>query len=225
MARRKTRTLTEVELEFMQAVWQLGECGTEDVRRLLRGQGRDLSDGSVRKVLSILMEKGYLTRRQEGRGFLYRPTVEQRKANRSLVSDLLKRACLEATAAFITAGVLAQMVKHLIGRPRPRMLAEGIQHFGPTLASGLDSFPSGHAATAFAAALALSMHYPKLSPAFMFTAAFIAVSRIFNGSHFPVDVLGGVFFGLAVGAVITIYRPQWAGSRSTIRQRRDPRLP
>jgi len=105
VARRKTRTLTEVELEFMQVVWQLGECGTEDVRGVLRAQSRYLSDGSVRKVLSILMEKGYLTRRQEGRGFLYKPTVGQRKANRSLVSDLLKRA-FGGSAALMVASLL-----------------------------------------------------------------------------------------------------------------------
>ena len=67
MARRKTRTLTEVELEFMQVVWQLGECGTEDVRGVLRAQGRDLSDGSVRKVLSILTRPPTFTCRAAGR--------------------------------------------------------------------------------------------------------------------------------------------------------------
>jgi hypothetical protein len=56
MARRKTRTLTEVELEFMQAVWAADrEVTTEDVLDALRRQGRELAGGSVRKVLSILL--------------------------------------------------------------------------------------------------------------------------------------------------------------------------
>ena len=40
MARRKSRTLTEVELEFMQVVWKAGEAATGDVQNALRKQGR-----------------------------------------------------------------------------------------------------------------------------------------------------------------------------------------
>ncbi len=67
MARRKSRTLTEVELEFMLVVWEAGEVTTEDVLAALRRQGRHLSDGSVRKVLGILLAKGYLSRKPVGR--------------------------------------------------------------------------------------------------------------------------------------------------------------
>ena len=92
MARRTSRTLTEVELEFMQAVWERGEATTEDVMTTLAAQGRPLADGSVRKILSILVRKGYLTRRRIGRAFLYTPTVPEGQARQSLVTDLLKRA-------------------------------------------------------------------------------------------------------------------------------------
>jgi BlaI family penicillinase repressor len=92
MARRKSPTFTEVELEFMRIIWPAGEVTTEDVRAALKKNGRDISDGSVRKILSILIEKGHLKRRPEGRGFLYKPTVPQGKANRKMVLDLKKRA-------------------------------------------------------------------------------------------------------------------------------------
>ena len=52
MARRISPTFTEVELEFMRIVWPAGEVTTEDVLTALRKRGRDLSDGSVRKILS-----------------------------------------------------------------------------------------------------------------------------------------------------------------------------
>ena len=60
MARRRSRILTEVELEFMQVIWSRGKVTTEDVRNALRHEGRHLSDGSIRKVLSILVKKGYV---------------------------------------------------------------------------------------------------------------------------------------------------------------------
>ncbi len=91
MARRKASTYTEVELEFMHVVWESGEVGTEEVQRVLRRSGRELSDGSVRKVLSILVKKGHLTRRKAGRSFLYKAKIPQKKANIKMVQDLLKR--------------------------------------------------------------------------------------------------------------------------------------
>ncbi len=91
MARQKASTFTEVELEFMHVVWESGEVGTEEVQRVLQRSGRQLSDGSVRKVLSILVKKGHLTRRKTGRSFLYKAKIPQYKANIKMVQDLLKR--------------------------------------------------------------------------------------------------------------------------------------
>lgn len=103
MPRRRTRTLTEVELEFMQVIWGAGEVTTEDVMEALGAQGRDLSDGSVRKMLSILLTKGYLTRRRQGRSFLYKPTVEKAQATRRMAVDLLKRAFGGRAALMVAA--------------------------------------------------------------------------------------------------------------------------
>ena len=105
MARRKSRTLTEVELEFMQVVWEAREVTTEDVLEALRRQGRELSDGSVRKVLSILVAKGYLSRRPEGRGFRYRPEVPKDRANRHMLLDLVDRA-FRGSAPLMVASLL-----------------------------------------------------------------------------------------------------------------------
>jgi predicted transcriptional regulator len=105
MPRRKSRTLTEVELEFMHVLWSSGESTTEDVQDALCEEGHGLADGSVRKVLSILVEKGYVTRRRAGRGFLYKAQVARRAANRSLVRDLLDRA-FGGSASLMVASLL-----------------------------------------------------------------------------------------------------------------------
>jgi predicted transcriptional regulator len=91
MAGRRKRTPTAVELEFLQVLWSTGEATTEDVMSALADKGRDLADGTVRKMLSILMEKGFVTRRKQGRGYVYRPTVGREQAGRRLVADLLQR--------------------------------------------------------------------------------------------------------------------------------------
>ncbi len=103
MGRRKSRTFTEVELEFMQVIWASGEVSTDHVQEVLKGRGRNLSDGSIRKVLSILLQKGHLTRRREGRAFLYKPKIREGQANRKMVQDLVKRAFGGSTALMVAA--------------------------------------------------------------------------------------------------------------------------
>ncbi len=103
MGRRKSSTFTEVELEFMQVIWAAGEVSTDHVLEVLKGRGRNLSDGSIRKVLSILVEKGHLTRRREGRAFLYKPKIREGQANRKMVQDLVKRAFGGSTALMVAA--------------------------------------------------------------------------------------------------------------------------
>ena len=105
MARRKTRTLTEVELEFMHVVWDHGEVTTGDAMDSLRKQGRDLADGTVRKMLSILVTKGYLTRRKNGRGFIYKPKVGKGQATTNMVVDLVKRA-FSGNASLMVAALI-----------------------------------------------------------------------------------------------------------------------
>jgi BlaI family transcriptional regulator, penicillinase repressor len=103
MPRRKSTTLTQVELEFMQVVWEKGEVTTEDVLKDLAGRGRHLSDGSVRKILSILVAKGYVVRRPDGRAFLYKAAVARGRANRSMLLDLVKRAFAGSPALMVAS--------------------------------------------------------------------------------------------------------------------------
>ena len=92
MARRKTRTFTEVELEFMRILWEKGEAAPDDIAGALLAEGRLLSGGSIRNVLAIMREKGYVSRRKEGKAFLYRARVQKEEARTSMVRDLLDQA-------------------------------------------------------------------------------------------------------------------------------------
>jgi len=124
MPRRKAPTLTEVELEFMQVLWERGEVTTEDVLGALRRQGRDLADGSVRKVLAILTAKGYVDRRPEGRGFVYWAVVPREEANRDLVRDLVRRAFGGSAALMVAALVDAEGVSRKELDKIRRLIAE-----------------------------------------------------------------------------------------------------
>ena len=79
------------------------------------------------------------------------------------------------------------------------------------------SFPSGHAATSFAAATILTAARPRLAPLWFLLALAIGFSRIYVGVHYPLDVFGGAVLGVAVAlvvraAVIRLTARQAAGS-------------
>lgn len=98
------------------------------------------------------------------------------------------------------AAIVAQSMKHIIGRPRPRLIhADNGFSWRPSFESGLDSFPSGHTTASFAVATVLAKLYPRLAAAAYGLASFVAFSRAIRGSHFPTDVMGGVVLGIMIG--------------------------
>jgi undecaprenyl-diphosphatase len=64
------------------------------------------------------------------------------------------------------------------------------------------SFPSGHAATSFAAATILTIAFPRLGPALFVLAAAVAFSRVYDGVHYPLDVIGGAALGILVAIAL-----------------------
>ena len=64
------------------------------------------------------------------------------------------------------------------------------------------SFPSGHAATSFAAATVLSFARPRWAPAFYLLALAIGFSRVYVGVHYPLDIVGGAVLGIGVSIAL-----------------------
>jgi undecaprenyl-diphosphatase len=59
------------------------------------------------------------------------------------------------------------------------------------------SLPSGHATTAFAAAIAIGLLWPALRPLVWIYAVMIALSRVVLFAHHPSDVIAGALVGIA----------------------------
>ena len=90
MARSKSPTLTETELRLMDVLWARGPSTAREVLEALpEGEGRAYS--TVRTMLGVLEQKGYVTHREVGRAFVYEPEVERREARASAVRHLVRR--------------------------------------------------------------------------------------------------------------------------------------
>lgn len=88
-------------------------------------------------------------------------------------------------------------LKPMVDRVRPFALRE-VQLLVP--APGDASFPSGHAAAAFAFSMALAFRKSRLAIPALLLAALISFTRLYLYLHFPTDVLGGIVVGIVCAA-------------------------
>src|ERR1035437_8038389 len=135
-------------------------------------------------------------------------------------------------------GVVCKDLKHLVGRLRPDSALSGVHRpgsrapapsmpppaspEGEKLASAAApqgdgaSMPSSHAANWFAATMILFIYYRR-SVWFMLPAAvLVSFARVYNGSHYPSDVLVGAILGAgyaAAGVWSLNALWQWAGQK------------
>ena len=121
--------------------------------------------------------------------------------------DLLKDALYVGTSV-AGAFVVTYGMKYLVDRERPYDRWPDRVHAYSRENS--PSFPSGHAATAFALATSLCVRYPKwyvIAPSALWACS-VGVSRMNEGVHYPSDVLAGAAIGAGC-AVVNVYVNRW----------------
>ena len=113
-----------------------------------------------------------------------------------------------ATASALLSASLAllanQAVAHLWERPRP-FTAHPLATHLLAPASADPSFPSDHAAAAFAIAVAVLAYSTRVGVGLFAAAVLIGVSRVALGLHYPSDVVAGAAVGTV--AALLVVRP------------------
>ena len=122
-----------------------------------------------------------------------------------------RKLSLFILVAYLSSGLMSQVVKGLVFSPRPVIYFETnhlLYYLDNFKNSGIgnNSFPSGHTTSAFAMATVLAVFCPNKYPGILFLLAAIGVgyARIYLAEHFPADVLAGALLGVVFGTLTLI---------------------
>jgi len=114
-----------------------------------------------------------------------------------------RHVAVAAGLSFLLGLAMNQIILEFVQRVRPNDV--GLTHL--LIAHSADpSFPSDHATATFAIAAAFLLHgYRKLGVPFLVAALLIAFSRVYVGTHYAGDILGGAVTGIFAALLVRAF--------------------
>ncbi|MDQ3740217.1 MAG: phosphatase PAP2 family protein [Actinomycetota bacterium] len=121
--------------------------------------------------------------------------------------DLYRRRLLPLTAigvgaALVLADLLSGAIKETVARPRPPRADPGFD--AAVAVPSSPSFPSGHATTTFACAVAIAILVPRFRWPALALAGIVGIARVYLGVHYGLDVLAGAVLGTLIGIGVAL---------------------
>ena len=119
---RRSKPLPELELEVMKILWSLEDATVGDVQEELQ-PNRPLAYTTVMTVLDRLTRKHVVTRRKQGRGYVYKPALS-REVARELALDRLLNDYFSDSPENLMAYVRRRHGSEVVAAARPRAAAD-----------------------------------------------------------------------------------------------------
>jgi BlaI family transcriptional regulator, penicillinase repressor len=110
MARPAQPHPTPAELEVLQFLWHSSASSVRDVMQHLNRDGRNRAYTTVMSLLNVMADKRLVTRKPQGRAFLYSAKTPREKTLRRMTADLLGR---------VYSGSVSALVTHLLDQGSP----------------------------------------------------------------------------------------------------------
>lgn len=114
-------------------------------------------------------------------------------------AGITRKAFMALVLSPTIAWLIAVWLKILVHSERPFVALSGVHAL---FVENDFAFPSGHATTAMALAVAVFFNNKRLGYVCMYVAVLIGIARVIAGVHFPIDIIGGFVLGALVSSII-----------------------
>jgi predicted transcriptional regulator len=90
MPRPSSSQPTEVEMQILGILWELGESPVREIHRKLEA-AKGTSYSTTVKMLGIMLDKGLVSRNENAQPHVYKPALTRERAGKRLVRDLIDK--------------------------------------------------------------------------------------------------------------------------------------
>lgn len=99
---------TDVELQILKALWEIGPATVRDVHDYL-SKSKDTDYATTVKMLRVMLDKGLVKRNDSIRPLVYRAAMTQEKAQKRMLGDLVDK---------LYAGSARTLVMHALSQKK-----------------------------------------------------------------------------------------------------------
>lgn len=90
MARPTSTQPTEVEIQILRILWDLGPSPVREIhKRLEAAKGTNYS--TTVKMLAVMLQKGLVKRDEKAQPYVYRPAITRAKTGKQMLDDLIEK--------------------------------------------------------------------------------------------------------------------------------------
>lgn len=105
MARPTSTQPTEVELQILRILWELGPSPVRDIHARLQSE-KGTSYSTTVKMLAVMLQKGLVARDEQAQPHIYQAALTREKAGKRMLNELIERV-YEGSAASLVLQALA----------------------------------------------------------------------------------------------------------------------
>lgn len=109
MSQERSSRPTDVELEILRVLWELGPSTVRGVHKALAGR-KGTGYSTTLKMMQVMRDKGLLVRDDTVRPQVYRPAVSRERTQLQLLDDLIGRAFGGSTSRLVMRALSARRV-------------------------------------------------------------------------------------------------------------------
>src|SRR2546423_10685364 len=100
MARPASKQPTEVELQILRILWELGPSPVREIHKRLEAE-KGTNYSTTVKMLAVMLEKGLVKRDERAQPHVYRPGLSRKSAGEKMLSELVDKVYEGSTMSLV----------------------------------------------------------------------------------------------------------------------------